>query len=117
MKYKVASINVEPILFEKEKNVKHQAELVREAAKNGAKLIALPEMANTGYCFYDRKEAEPYVEVIPGYTTNVFYEIAKEYDCYIALGMAEKDAVTDLYYNSAVLLGPEGVIGVHRKTH
>lgn len=31
--------------------------------------------------------------------------------------MPERDRVTDLYYNSAILVGPQGVIGVHRKTH
>jgi predicted amidohydrolase len=31
--------------------------------------------------------------------------------------MPEIDPNTSLYYNSAVLIGPEGVIGCHRKTH
>lgn len=116
-KYKVASINCEPIMFRKEENIRRQLELVEEAAQNGAKLIALPEMATTGYCWYNRKEVEPYVEVIPGPTTDVFVEIAKKYDCYIVIGMPEKNAETDAYYNSAVLVGPEGVVGTHRKTH
>ena len=43
--YKVAAINCEPKMFEKENNLKKQYALVEEAAKNGARLIALPEMA------------------------------------------------------------------------
>jgi predicted amidohydrolase len=31
--------------------------------------------------------------------------------------MPERDTVTDIYYNSALLIGPKGLIGVHRKTH
>lgn len=117
MKYKVASINCEPIIHEKEYNIKKQYKLVEQAAQNGAKLIALPEMATTGYCWYDRKEVKPFVEEIPGPTTDKFLEIANKYECYIVIGMPEVDPATDLYYNSAVLLGPDGVIGVHRKTH
>jgi len=116
-KYKVAAINVEPIIKEKERNVSEQLALVEEAAKNGAKLITTPEMSTTGYCWYNRKEAAPYVEPIPGPTTDRFAEVAKKYGCYIVIGMPEVDPATDVYYNSAVLIGPEGVIGVHRKTH
>lgn len=116
-KYKTASINCDPVLFKKEENIEHQLELVKEAARNGAKLIALPEMSTTGYCWYDRSEVAPYVETIPGTTTDKFGEIAKEYNCYIVVGMAEVDKKTGLYYNSAALIGPEGVVGCHRKTH
>ncbi|MCD7731253.1 MAG: hypothetical protein LUI05_07150 [Oscillospiraceae bacterium] len=116
-KYKTASINCDPILFKKDENIAHELALVEEAAKDGAKLIALPEMATTGYCFYSRDEAAPYVETIPGKTTELFTELAAKYDCFIVTGIAEKDKDTDLYYNSAVLIGPKGIIGVHRKTH
>lgn len=117
MQYKTAAINIEPILFHKEENIRKEIALVTEAAENGAKLIALPEMATTGYCFYSREEIAPFVEPIPGQTTSRFEKIAIKYNCYIAFGMPEVDADTDIYYNSAVLIGPEGIIGVHRKTH
>ena len=32
-------------------NLRHSLELAREAAMNGANLIVLPELANTGYLF------------------------------------------------------------------
>lgn len=115
--YKTASINCDPVLFRKEENITHQLALVEEAARNGAKLIALPEMATTGYCWYDRSEVAPYVEPVPGPTTDRFGEITKKYGCYIVVGMPEVDKTTGLYYNSAVLIGPDGVIGCHRKTH
>lgn len=117
MKYKVASINCDPKMYEKERNITEQLALVEEAAKNGAKLIATPEMATTGYCWYDRAEVKPFVEPIPGPTTDRFQAIAKKYDCYIVIGMPEVDPKTDVYYNSAALIGPDGIIGVHRKSH
>lgn len=117
LKYKVATIQYEPTLFKKEFNIDSLTKLCIEAAKNGAKLIVTPEMGTTGYCFLDRKEVSPLVEKIPGATTKKFYEIAKEYSCYIVIGMPEIDEETQLYYNSAVLIGPNGIIGKHRKSH
>lgn len=116
-KYKVASINYDSKLGEKEQNVTGLLALVEEAAQNGAKLIATPEMGTTGYCWYNRHEVKPYVESVPGPTTDRFAAVAKKYDCYIVIGMPEVDPATDVYYNSAVLIGPNGVIGTHRKTH
>ena len=116
-RYTAAVITCDPKLKMKKQNIAEQYALVEEAVKNGAKLIALPEMSTTGYCWYNRKEITPFVETIPGPTTNTFGELAKKYDCYIVVGLPEVDAKTDIYYNSAVLIGPEGVIGVHRKSH
>lgn len=55
MPYKVAVINVEPVLFRKEENIKKELGLVQRAAEEGAKLIVLPEMATTGYCFFFKR--------------------------------------------------------------
>ncbi|QAA21676.1 nitrilase-related carbon-nitrogen hydrolase [Sporolactobacillus terrae] len=117
MSVDVAAIQFEPTLFEKDRNIKKLMLLVEEAAENGAKIITTPEMGITGYCWYDRKEVASYVEVVPGPTTQAFYELAKRYDCYIVIGLPEVDTATNLYYNTAVLIGPEGVVGKHRKTH
>ena len=92
--------------------------MVEEAAKNDAKLIVLVEMATTAYCFFDRAEIAPYVEPIPGPTTERFGELAARYGCYIVVGMPEVDHETDIYYNSLALVGPDGVVGKYRKpTH
>ena len=87
------------------------------SARTAPQLIALPEMSTTGYCWYSREEIAPFVETIPGPTTDRFAAIAAAYQCWIVVGMAEVDARTGVYYNAAVLIGPEGVVGVHRKTH
>ena len=117
MKYKAAAIQYEPTQFKKEYNISSLLKFCEEAAKNGSKLIVTPEMGTTGYCFLDREEIKPLVESIPGPTTDKFYEISKRYDCYIVIGFPEVDKETNLYYNSAVLIGPEGIIGKHRKSH
>lgn len=115
--FQVASIQFEPTMFAKEANIAALARMCREAAQGGARLIVTPEMGTTGYCWYDRAEVASEVETIPGPTTERFREIAAAHDCYIVVGLPEVDPVTDLYYNSAALIGPEGVIGTHRKSH
>ncbi|MEE9248133.1 MAG: nitrilase-related carbon-nitrogen hydrolase [Dehalococcoidia bacterium] len=115
--YRAAAIQYAPTLFEKEKNLLEQQEMVEEAARNEAKLIVMVEMATTAYCFYSRAEISPYVEPIPGPTTEMFGEIASHYGCYVVVGMPEVDPETNIYYNSLALIGPSGVIGKYRKTH
>ena len=115
--YRVAAIQYEPTLGEKEKNVARLLQLVEEAATHGAKLIVLPEIATTGYCWQSRMEIAPYVEPIPGPTTDRFQHLATAYACYIAVSLPEVDPSTSVYYNSMVLLGPEGLVGTYRKIH
>ncbi len=116
-KYKVAAVQYEPSQFKKDYNIASLIKLCEEAAKNGAKLIVTPEMGTTGYCFLNRKEISSLVESIPGPTTKKFDEIAKKFNCFIVVGLPEVDDETQLYYNSAVLIGPKGIIGKHRKSH
>lgn len=115
--YRVASIQFNPVFAEKETNIEKLLALVKEAIAQGARLIVLPEMATTGYCWVSREEIAPYVEPIPGPAIQRFQALATAHQCYIALGMAEVDEQTQVYYNSMVLLGPEGMIGKYRKVH
>jgi predicted amidohydrolase len=115
--YRVAAIQFEPLLGAKDQNIAQLQGLVERAAQNGARLIVLPEMATTGYCWYSREEVAPFVEPIPGPTTNTFAELARRYACYIVIGMPEVAPHSGIFYNSAALVGPEGLVGVYRKTH
>ena len=117
LKYKVATVQYEPTQFNKEHNINSLIELCEQAAKSGAKLIVTPEMGTTGYCFLDREEISSLVETIPGSTTKKFQQISEKYNCFIVIGMPEIDSDTKLYYNAAVLIGPNGMVGKHRKSH
>src|SRR6266436_10195232 len=96
-RYRVAAIQYEPVLGEKEKNVDDLLRLVEEAAQHDARLIVLPEMATTGYCWESRSEIAPYVEPIPGPTTDRFQQIATSYGCFIAICLPEVDPSTEVY--------------------
>src|SRR5258708_6019988 len=116
-RYRVAAIQFNPLLGKKAENVERLLQLVEEAALQEARLIVLPEMATTGYCWLSREEIAPYVEPIPGPTTERFQALAARYNCFIALSMAEVDPATDVYYNAQALIGPEGIVGTYRKVH
>ena len=116
-KYRAAAIQFEPAFGEKEQNIVRLLRLVEEAIEHDARLIVLPEMATTGYCWASRSEIAPYVEPIPGPTTDRFQQLATRHDCYIAVSLPEVDPQTLVYYNSMALLGPEGFVGTYRKLH
>ncbi|MBV8695643.1 MAG: amidohydrolase [Chloroflexi bacterium] len=117
MRYRVAAIQYDPMFGEKERNIAALLRLVEEAATHGARLIVLPEMTTVGYCWESRSEIAPYVEPIPGPTTEHFHRLAARYDCFIAIGLPEVDPMTQVYYNSVALLGPDGLLGTYRKLH
>lgn len=113
---KVATVHFCPILGNVQQNVSSLLALNREAAINGAKIIVNTEMATCGYSFFSRSDIATVAETIPGPTTNAFGELATQYGVYIVLGMPEYDAHTNLYYNCAVLIGPQGnVVGTYHK--
>lgn len=115
-KFKAAVVEYNPKFLQFQQNLPPLADKVVAAAKSGAKLIVLPETATSGYIYKDRAQINPYLDTIPGVTTDLLAKIAKQYQVYIAIGIAEVDPKTKLAYNSAALIGPDGYIGKYRKT-
>jgi predicted amidohydrolase len=117
-KFKVASIQYRALPFNKAENVRCLSGFVSEAARNGAKIIVLPEMCTTGLNIQGRAEAEILSETIPGPTSTVFAGLARHYKVYIVLGMAESDPATGKLFNSQCILGPAGLVTAkYRKIH
>jgi N-carbamoylputrescine amidase len=113
---KVAAIQFEPHIGDKEYSVNEGLRLIDEAGSKGAKLMVLPELSNTGYIFNSREEAFALAEPVPdGPTTQKWIEIAKKHQAYICGGITEKEGPR--LYNSVAVVGPEGHIGTYRKTH
>lgn len=85
--------------------------LIEQAADQGADLVVLGEMVSCKGVTGIFSEA---AETIPGPTTDFYGEVAKENDCYIVVGLPERDGHE--VFNVSVLLGPEGeVVGKYRK--
>ena len=106
-----------PILGELPANVEKGAQAIQEAAETGADLIVLPEMANSGYVVHSSAEARAlaeYTDESPAVAR--WHQLAQEYDTFIVAGFGEKVSDTALY-NSALVIGPTGILGTYRKTH
>ena len=98
-------------------DIKYNLQKVIDAAASvETDLLVLPELFNTGYQFTSKEEAKSLSEKIPsGDTTNTLIKLSAKKKVYIAAGIAEYSE--GKIYNSAVLTGPDGLIGVYRKTH
>ncbi len=113
---KVACVQMEPKVGCKDANVARTLALIEQAVTQGANLIVLPELANSGYVFENRQEAFASAEAIPsGPTTQAWAAIAARLEVHLVAGIAEIDGTA--LYNASVLIGPDGFIGVFRKMH
>ncbi len=111
-RYRVAALQFEPELGAKDRNLDRLLALCTVAAQAGARLIVTPEMATTGYCWYDRAEVAPFVEPIPGPTTERFTALARAYGCYVVVGMPEVDPTTERFTALARAYGCYVVVGM-----
>lgn len=113
---KVAVVHFQPQYQQVSSNVDRMLQLAEEAGSNGAKIVIFPEMATSGYSYFNKKQICQVAEIIPGKTTKFFSDVAKKYGMYIVVGIPEYDCSSNLYYNTAVLINPDGEIGgVYRK--
>jgi predicted amidohydrolase len=102
-----------PIFGDIKGNVSRVLQIVSDKK---ADLVVLPELFSTGYQFVSKDEVSSLSEEIPaGFTTKRLVELSKDKKLYAVAGIAERDSGS--FYNSAVLTGPKGFIGVYRKTH
>jgi predicted amidohydrolase len=112
---KVAGIQMAPVILNKEVNLTRCKELLAAAAKQGSRFIVFPECSLTGYIYTSLDEAIPVAETIPGPGTDEISVICKQLDIYSIVGLIEQDR--GKYYNSAALIGPDGLVGKYRKLH
>ncbi|MBI5238483.1 MAG: acyltransferase [Deltaproteobacteria bacterium] len=91
-------------------------EAVKKMSGIRADIVVLPELFSTGYQFRSKAEALKYSENVPGgFAEKRLSQAARENRSYIVAGIAEKSGARA--YNSAMLIGPNGLIAVYRKAH
>jgi predicted amidohydrolase len=113
---KIACIQMEPVVGKKDDNVKRGVELVQKAAAQGASLVVLPELCNSGYVFESRDEAFTLAEEIPhGATCKAWIDVARRQGLHLVAGISEREG--QALYNAAVVIGPSGYVGTFRKVH
>ena len=112
---RVAVAQIEPKLAEKERNLEACLARLDAAAAEGAELLVLPECALPGYMFDSAEEALPFAEEIPGPSTETLERESRRLGLHVVCGLLERDG--DALRNSAVLVGPDGLVGTYRKSH
>lgn len=99
-------------------NIKRLTEGCRELASKGAQLIVLQELHNSLYfCQEENVDTFDLAEPIPGPSTELFGQLARELNVVIVTSLFERRAA-GLYHNTAVVIERDGTIaGKYRKMH
>jgi len=110
---KIGFYQFRPLFGQVERNLQKVIGSLKQA---DADIIVLPELAFSGYYFRDRAETKALAED-PKSSTTVASLIAlcKARDFFLVTGFAEKKR--DKVFNSALLLGPPGLVHTYRKLH
>lgn len=109
-------------VYDKEKNIQYHVDKILSLKDEKPDLVVFPELSISGYIREsnpeNRRDYWDYgAETVPSPATDRIIAAAREVGCYVIFGIAERTAATMVPYNSAVLVGPEGFIGVERKIH
>ena len=114
--FKIALAQIECKRADKTDNIRKIEQTTQHARKQGAELIVFPELSLTGYVVRD--EIYELAEPIPGPATEAVEKIAQKTKTYIVFGMPElSEKAQATIHNTAVLVGPEGLIGKYQKMY
>lgn len=111
--FRIGYFQFRPIFGRMERNVKI---VVSALANVRADLIVLPELAFTGYYFRDRKEVfELADDPRKSAVVEALTALCRQRRTHVVTGFAERRK--DRCFNSALLIGPSGLMHVYRKMH
>jgi predicted amidohydrolase len=115
-KIKIALAQISSKREDKEANFKKIEKLTFKAKEQGADLAIFPEMSLTGYVIHD--QFYELAETVPGPTVEKAEALAKKTGMHIIFGMPELSEKTQAtVFNTAVFVGPQGLIGKYRKMY
>ena len=125
---RVAAVQAAPVFLDLEATVDKACNLIAEAASNGAKLVAFPEVFLPGYPYWNwlmtPVEGSAWFErlwhaspEIPGPEIDRLSKCAREHDCVVVIGANERDPRrVGTLYNTNIVIGNDGaLLGRHRK--
>lgn len=88
---------------------------IEDAARRGADLVLAPELAVAGYGFRSDEEARAVAEPRLGPTLDALTRVCASLRVWCAAGYLERDERSGGLFNSALFVGPGGLVGHHRK--
>jgi nitrilase len=126
-KFKAAAVQTSPVFLNAEKTIDKAITFIREAAENGAQLIAFPEVFVSGYPYWNwimtpvqgsKWYEKLYKSAITADGSEVkrLCDAAKEFNIHIVIGINEKGTSFGEIYNTNLIIDNNGnLIGKHRK--
>ncbi len=99
-------------------NLANAISKVREAAREGANIVCLPELFRSQYfCQAENHDYFKLAEEIPGPSTEALAAVAKELNVSIVASLFEKRG-PGVYHNTAAIIDADGAyLGKYRKMH
>ena len=126
-KFKAAAVQTSPVFLNAEKTIEKAVTFIKEAAENGAQLIAFPEVFVSGYPYWNWimtpvQGSKWYERLYKSAITADGSEVkrlcaaAKEFNIHIVIGINEKGTSYGEIYNTNLIIDNNGnFIGKHRK--
>src|SRR5687768_11147852 len=127
-RFKAAAIQAAPVFLNTDATVEKVCALIEEAARNGAKLVAFPEVFVAGYPYWswltNPIDASPWFErlcrcaiEIPGPEIAKIAQAAARHCINVVVGVNERSRYgVGTIYNTLVTIGDDGrILGRHRK--
>ena len=118
--FKIATAQFEHKSNDKDYNLSTIDKLSKQAAEQGAKMIAFHECSITGYTFarhLSKSQMLELAEIIPGgKSIDVLVQMAQKNNIAILAGLFEKDKDDNLF-KAYVCVDKNGLVAKHRKLH
>jgi nitrilase len=125
---RVAAVQAAPVWMDAQATIHKACRLIREAAGEGAQLIAFPEVYVPAYPYWNwimnpfqgsrwfRRLSQQSL-VVPGPHTELLCAEARESRCHVVIGVNERSPISaGTLYNTNLVISPRGeIIGRHRK--
>lgn len=127
-KFKAAAVQAAPIFFDTDATVDKACALMAEAARNGATLVAFPEVFISAYPYWNwvmnPVDGSPWFErlvrsaiEVPGPEVQRLQQCARAHGVNVVIGVNERSATgIGTIYNTLLTIGADGkLLGRHRK--
>ena len=112
-KLKIAAVQMNAMVHDVTGNLEIHARFIAQAAEQGCALVVFPELSVTAH--FGAPEAVNEAEPLDGAICTALQNAARQHNLLVSFGLCER--ARGSFYNSQILMGPDGILGVQRKTH